>query len=40
MDIKDIKEGHIYYTSSTLYITKKTREHYQESIKTLKHDTV
>ena len=34
------EEGHIYYTMSTLYITKKTREHYQESIKALKHDTV
>lgn len=34
------KLGHIYYTTSTLYITKKTKEHYQESIKALKHDTV
>lgn len=32
------KEGHIYYTRSTIYVTKKTREHYQESIKALKHD--
>ena len=34
------KLGHIYYTTSTLYITKKTKEHYQESIKALKRDTV
>jgi hypothetical protein len=34
------KEGHIYYTRSTIYVTKKTREHYQESIKALKRDTV
>ena len=34
------KLGHIYYTTSTLHITKKTKEHYQESIKALKRDTV
>jgi hypothetical protein len=34
------KEGHIYYTRSTIYVTKKTRENYQEAIKTLKHDEV
>jgi hypothetical protein len=34
------EEGHIYYTRSTIYVTKKTRENYQESIKALKRDTV
>jgi hypothetical protein len=34
------KEGHIYYTRSTIYVTKKTRENYQEAIKTLKYETV
>ena len=34
------KEGHIYYSRSNLYVTKKTIEHYQESIKALKRDTV
>ena len=34
------KEGHVYYTRSTLYITKKTKEHYKEAIKILKCDKV